>query len=48
MFGPDANTLDGFETVDGVECVRVKTRTAGTLKMNLGEGGAEEVRLVRK
>jgi hypothetical protein len=36
----NANTVDGFETVDGVECVRVKTATTGTLKGNLEEGGA--------
>lgn len=34
------NTLDGFETVDGVECVRIKTESKGTMKGNLEEGGA--------
>jgi hypothetical protein len=34
------NTLDGFETVDGVECARIKTESKGTLKGNLEEGGA--------
>jgi hypothetical protein len=34
------NTLDGFETIDGVECARIKTETKGTLKGNLEEGGA--------
>jgi hypothetical protein len=34
------NTLDGFETIDGVECARIKTESKGTLKGNLEEGGA--------
>jgi hypothetical protein len=48
MFGPDVNAIDGFGTVDGVEWVRVKTQATGTLGMNIGEGGAEEIRPVRK
>jgi hypothetical protein len=35
------NTLDGFETVDGVECARIKTESTGTLRGNLQEGGAD-------
>jgi hypothetical protein len=34
------NTLDGFETPGGVECVRIKTESKGTMKGNLAEGGA--------
>ncbi len=34
------NTLDGFETIDGIECVRIKTDSKGTLKGNLEQGGA--------
>ena len=34
------NTLDGFETIDGVECARIKTESKGTLKGNLEQGGA--------
>jgi hypothetical protein len=34
------NTMDGVETVDGVECARIKTESKGTLKGNLEEGGA--------
>jgi hypothetical protein len=34
------NTLDGFETIDGVECARIKTESKGTVKGNLEEGGA--------
>jgi hypothetical protein len=37
------NTLDGFETIDGVECARIKTESKGTLKGNLEEGGASLV-----
>jgi hypothetical protein len=36
----NVNTLDGFETIDGVECARIKTESKGTLKGNLEEGGA--------
>jgi len=35
------NTLDGLETVDGVECARIKTESKGTLRGNLQEGGAD-------
>ena len=34
------NTLDGFETIDGIECARIKTESKGTLKGNLEQGGA--------
>jgi len=34
------NTLDGFETIDGIECARIKTASKGTLKGNLEQGGA--------
>ena len=34
------NTVDGFETIDGIECVRIKTDSKGTLKGNLEQGGA--------
>jgi hypothetical protein len=35
----NVHTVDGFETVDGIECARIKTTTTGTLKGNLEEGG---------
>jgi hypothetical protein len=35
----NVHTVDGFETVDGIECARIKTATTGTLKGNLEEGG---------
>ena len=34
------NTVDGFETIDGIECARIKTDSKGTLKGNLEQGGA--------
>jgi hypothetical protein len=34
------NTLDGFETIDGIECARIKTESKGTLKGNLEQNGA--------
>lgn len=33
------HTVDGFETVDGLECARIKTSITGTLTGNLQEGG---------
>lgn len=33
------HTLDGFETVDGRECARIKTGTKGTLTGNMEQGG---------
>lgn len=33
------NTLDGFETVDGVECARIKATTQGTLAGSMEQGG---------
>ncbi len=35
----NVNTLDGIETVDGYECVRVKSASKGTLTGNLDQGG---------
>jgi hypothetical protein len=33
------NTLDGFETVDGFECARIKVVSTGTVTGNLEQGG---------
>ncbi|MBZ5497171.1 MAG: hypothetical protein LAP85_12270 [Acidobacteriia bacterium] len=35
----NVHTLDGFETVDGFECARIKTAVKGTLTGNLEQGG---------
>ena len=35
----NANTVDGFETVEGIECARIKTAVTGTLAGNLEQGG---------
>jgi hypothetical protein len=35
----NVNTLDGIETVDGYECIRVKSTSKGTLTGNLEQGG---------
>jgi len=35
----NVNTLDGFETIEGIECARIKTAITGTLAGNLEQGG---------
>lgn len=35
----NVHTLDGFETVDGFECARIKTASKGTLTGNFVQGG---------
>jgi hypothetical protein len=35
----NTHTIDGFESVDGIECARIKTAITGTLAGNLEEGG---------